>query len=1052
MQPYSLVTSSENQLGIGKLISFDHSQATVEYFSSVAKRQTIVVPLASLQWFKLPPQTRCYIHHPKTNNWLIGRVYEWDGENKLYRIDLPDAQTTNASETIIYVRCLVSVDDPIDILSIKAHETPYFHNLRSRLVATLVKQRAISQGMTGLLSANIDLNPQSVAVIQRVLRDPFPRYLLANEVSQDSPIAAGVILRQFLQDNPTAKALIIVPPYLVEQWQSELTAKVYLSDFEERVTIQSSGEQKLGQSYQLLLIDEAHHIASMGNSANPVIQDHFKRIQRLCQRCDCLLLLSSLSVLNNESSFLAMLHLLEPKSYPLSSLEKFKKKVENCQAIGRLLLSLNSEDNLTNLQTYFPQDQRLVTLIKESEGGLETTEQRLHTIRTYISDTYSLHHRFLRTRPQGKLERNADYKLEYDLDERSYDILEQLEKWRNLAPKQDYEEIFVLFYQGSSTWLGILQKLIEARLKGVVAKELSQDFPGDSLEKLTKVEKFTGEIEILTDLLKILETPSEDGDRVELLRILLLYHLADILQLQSFRGDLNKLTERIKSRITRPFATDKFPKLVIFTSFNQSAKVIIKMLSETFGSDAVVSHCQGDSVEKNLTKFKNEPQCFLLVCDRTGTTGKSLQFINGVIHFDLPLSIQQLEQRLKRCEHSPSWLLSGLDDPQSLEGAWYQLLNEGFNIFHRSVVDLALYTDTKLPEIQNLLFQSGSGGILDIIPTIKEEICQEELKISEQNILEEIDVYEPSFWKYFQELVAYDNQDEVIEKAVEGWICNVLKFNRKYSENLQDVRSYQLTKRTLIPRQELSSFFADSGLPLGVYKRERANQYPQAHLYRLGETFIDHLYTYLQWDDRGQAFALLRVNEDLEWVGFRFDYLVEADLSHVQSILEESKLNSKAIEHQADGLFPPHIETIFVDIDFNPVEDEELIKILTRPYNKSKDYSLAKSRLAILDDFIEPTQWEKVCNKARQKSETLLRDKKDFGALCQEKGNQAQEKFDDYIYQLQQRLSYYPSPQLEEELRVELSLKENLLKGIYHPRLKPDSVGFIVISNQIPCE
>jgi ATP-dependent helicase HepA len=237
-----------------------------------------------------------------------------------------------------------------------------------------------------------------------------------------------------------------------------------------------------------------------------------------------------------------------------------------------------------------------------------------------------------------------------------------------------------------------------------------------------------------------------------------------------------------------------------------------------------------------------------------------------------------------------------------------------------------------------------------------------------------------------------------------------------------------------------------------VYKRERANQYPQAHLYRLGETFIDHLYTYLQWDDRGQAFALLRVNEDLEWVGFRFDYLVEADLSHVQSILKDSKLNSKAIEHQADGLFPPHIETIFVDIDFNPVEDEELIKILTRPYNKSKDYSLAKSRLAILDDFIEPTQWEKVCNKARRKSEILLRDKKDFGAFCQEKGNQAQEKFDDYIYQLQQRLSYYPSPQLEEELRIEVSLKENLLKGIYQPRLKPDSVGFIVISNQIPCE
>ena len=45
-----------------------------------------------------------------------------------------------------------------------------------------MQQRAISRGMTGLLSANIELYPHQVEVIRRVLEDPIQRYLLADEV------------------------------------------------------------------------------------------------------------------------------------------------------------------------------------------------------------------------------------------------------------------------------------------------------------------------------------------------------------------------------------------------------------------------------------------------------------------------------------------------------------------------------------------------------------------------------------------------------------------------------------------------------------------------------------------------------------------------------------------------------------------------------------------------------------------------------------------------------------------------------------------------------
>ena len=73
------------------------------------------------------------------------------------------------------MRCDLPIEDPIDILAMKGQETPYFHERRLALVNCLMSQRAVSRGMTGLLSANIKLYPHQVEVIRRVLEDPIQR-------------------------------------------------------------------------------------------------------------------------------------------------------------------------------------------------------------------------------------------------------------------------------------------------------------------------------------------------------------------------------------------------------------------------------------------------------------------------------------------------------------------------------------------------------------------------------------------------------------------------------------------------------------------------------------------------------------------------------------------------------------------------------------------------------------------------------------------------------------------------------------------------------------
>ena len=121
---------------------------------------------------------------------------------------------------------------------------------RVRLMGHLIRQRALSMGMTGLLSAPISLERHQVEVIRRVLQDPVQRYLLADEVGLGKTVEAGVIVRQHLLDNPESHhVLVIVPSSLVEQWSAELKMRCQVGvDFGHRIEIISSKRFKIGSA------------------------------------------------------------------------------------------------------------------------------------------------------------------------------------------------------------------------------------------------------------------------------------------------------------------------------------------------------------------------------------------------------------------------------------------------------------------------------------------------------------------------------------------------------------------------------------------------------------------------------------------------------------------------------------------------------------------------------------------------------------------------------------------------------------------------------------
>ncbi|MBD2425527.1 helicase [Phormidium sp. FACHB-1136] len=1073
------VSTQSNSLGVGKLLAVSGDIGTVEYFTSVKDRFSHQVSLQSLQRVQLRRHTRCYLWLEDEDRWQIGRVDDWDPYQQRYEIALPDRKYCYATEQDLYVRCHVPIEDPTSVLIFKGHETPFFHTHRSAFVRNLTEQRAISHGMPGLFSANITLYPHQVEVVRRVLEDPIQRYLLADEVGLGKTIEAGSILRQFLLDNPTGKALVIVPRSLQEQWRKELADKFYLSEEIQLVAAEDLGRVTLSPP-DFLIIDEAHHIAAMAASEDATQQDHFSRCRRLAHGAQGLLLLSATPALNHEQAFLAMLHFLDPQTYSLDDLQGFKERIRLRQDIGRVLLSFKAtaspfvlKMSIGKLKALFEGDQRLRNWLDQLKTQLEAgsaegqeIDGTVRTIRTHISDTYRLHRRMLRNRRDSVRDvlvdqGDATFQMEFDAYDQAQSLHEYLDEWRIRAlssaePESDewrrLSQLYKVLFLASGSWHRVLEWAVSARSTNKNLAEINQTLGQEALSILTETPHFDGEEALLEQMLELTQEVSEECDRIH--------------QLQTLVCTL------------RDGGGFSIPKLVIFTCYTPVCREIVRRLRAKLGNEAVATLQTGQSsevVEENEQHFKHNSRCFVMACDASGEEGHNLQFADYMVHFDLPWSPNRIEQRHGRMNriglmHSMKYLVfSGSEAADDPHAAWVVLLGSGLNLFKESIASLQFYVDSKLPELETVLFQEGEYGCNRLVDILQEEIASEKVSIDEQHALDEIDALDDRAAEYFNALDEYDGRHKEIQQATEGWLCRVLQFKRWYTDpSSQKFFWYKPVSQTQIPVNEILEFLSPQELQRsGNYNRRHANCEPGKALFRVGAGVIDAFADYVQWDDRGRAFALWRhidtwpANEGMEWLGFRFDYVIEADLSPVKQLLDETQwqnANLRALQRRADALFPPFFRTVYLDTRMQVVKDTTLLEILNRSYSQKgkprQDYNLAKSRLEVIDEFISRDDWESLCRDARTHSEESLRRSEEFQGYCQRYAEKATRKLDERLEQLTLRLEKQTElghdRELAREVEVEQLLRNALLNGIVDPRVSLDSIGFYIVAGRPP--
>jgi ATP-dependent helicase HepA len=237
-----------------------------------------------------------------------------------------------------------------------------------------LQQRAAAQrhAGAGILGARIDLIEHQLRVAETAAGRRPPRLLLADEVGLGKTIEACLIVAQQLASGRVTRVLVLVPESLVHQWFVELLRRFNLrfaifdeerveamelnadgrNPFEEEQgVIAATGwlahhakhrAQLLEAGWDLLVVDEAHHLAWEPGQASP----EYSLVEALAARTPGAILLTATPEQLGQAGHFARLRLLDPARYV--ELTEFERESAGYRRLSATVEKLFDAATLSN--------------------------------------------------------------------------------------------------------------------------------------------------------------------------------------------------------------------------------------------------------------------------------------------------------------------------------------------------------------------------------------------------------------------------------------------------------------------------------------------------------------------------------------------------------------------------------------------------------------------------------------------------------------------------------------------------------------------------------
>lgn len=975
--------------GTGKLLRVDRKsgECAVGFFESPLNPQARVINVDSglLEKVQLFEEAIVYCQDRTSGIWRRGRyagsrpgdrhlvIFRADGDQE--EVDLDEIHCLNIAPGAFL--------DPASFLADRANDAPFFCSLRHEFLTAYIEQRATCRSISAIPSSSVELEPHQIAVVRRVLQDPIPKYLLADEVGLGKTIEAGMIIREHvLEKKHDARVLITVPAALVDQWREELSGRFHLGDLLAnsteplrliRICAHEQVNDALG-SWQpsLLVVDEAHQVAPWAWDQQPATRERFSAVAEGCQSASVVLLLSGTPLNGNEKNFLAMLHCLSPEAYEISEegVRRFTAQVAERELVGGWYSALTAgnsnaalEQILQSLDSKFPEDQVLNSIIKETlplvdffaEQDGDLRAQKIQALRRYVGEHYRLHQRMLRNRREsqqlawlfpGLAGLSRGY---WPVSARmpSLDLL--LEEYRSQASR-DSDEFLAMSSDVYLHWVDDL--LISPFLVEQRALHARQRLSG-SLRQ--------AEQELLDDIAQQAhrEQAEKDSCLVETMQIWLAEH--------------------------------KNGKAVVFCSAEEVAQHVFTVLASELGG-AVERYIPG----RELRFVLPASSVRVLVCDHRGEDGLNLHGGQRLaVHYSLPRSFSRIEQRLGRLNRYSANLV-GVHPVESfvllpahdgLIRRWVDVLDLSVGLFNDTVASLQYVLEEHLEQTWKKVALSGDEALLSGAAGLSGDdglLVRERRRVKVQEELLALDDEVGEAKEFAEQIADADESAEEQAKRMCAWMTKGLHFN--FEGNLQTpfrlrfaVEGSRLGAKTLVDVQTfvatcLTGIDPKSGNPPATapmsFSRVRVAGQAGVYPFRYGQPFVDSIYNLIAVDSRGASSAFLRVleksNLSAPKIFFRLNWLIAA------TKLEVSRLEQR----RGDEMMPPSVQSHWLAEDGSLVVDESILRSLEWPYDKSnpsfQDLNLRSDVWPELESLLPAEHWKRmileIASRSRQQT------------------------------------------------------------------------------------
>ncbi len=238
----------------------------------------------------------------------------------------------------------------------------------------LHQQAQFQSPLRGLRGSRVGLIPHQLHIAREVGQRVNPRVLLADEVGLGKTIEAGMILQQQLLSEKVRRVLILVPETLQHQWLVEMLRRFNLKfslfdeerccDFDAKeeydehenpfdsenlilcsldwlVSHLNRAEQALSAQFDMLIVDEAHHL--QWQKDNPSAE--YSLVAKFSENIPAVLLLTATPEQLGQESHFARLHLLDPERF--YDYDAFVAEQATYQKVAQDLAPLFADKKLT---------------------------------------------------------------------------------------------------------------------------------------------------------------------------------------------------------------------------------------------------------------------------------------------------------------------------------------------------------------------------------------------------------------------------------------------------------------------------------------------------------------------------------------------------------------------------------------------------------------------------------------------------------------------------------------------------------------------------------